>query len=160
MAGVLYAIAMAYVLAGETHALPDLASGLKSLVSPDYPNLARRDDSAVQWADTMHCIRAGEMMASGIRRVGDAKGDARDKQLSYPAYEAVDRQYIEEQTVSSESPNLLHYDEIFDSAAENVAVMWRVVERAVCAGDATGLPLCEEWNLDTGRDGHDKLVFW
>jgi len=266
-------------------------------VSPDYPNLARRDDSAVQWADTMHCTRAGEMIASGIRLVGGASGEARDKQLawflgycahvvtdvtihpvvqakvgvyaenqrhhrvcemnqdsyiyrrmklgeigvsdsfarsvarcstsgdgtgldhdivtlwegmledlypeqfvthppmiaswhrafvatasdcragevrlfplagviaakmelSYPAYEAVDRQYIEEQTVPSESPNLLHYDEIFDSAAENVAVMWRVVERALCAGDAAGLPLCEEWNLDTGRDGHDKLVFW
>jgi len=266
-------------------------------VSPDYPNLARRDDTAAWWADAMHCNRAGEMIASGVRRVGGTTGAVRDKQLAwllgycahvatdvtihpvvqakvgvyaenqrhhrvcemnqdsyiyrrmnlgeigvsdsfarivaqcsaaddgtgldhdivilwegmlgdvypqqfvkyppnvvswhrefvakasdcragevrlfplagviatkmglaYPGYETVDRQYIEEQNVPSESLNNLHYDEIFDHAVENVAAMWRVVERAVCSDDPAYLRLFEEWNLDTGRDGHDKLVFW
>ena len=266
-------------------------------VSPDYPNLARRDDTAAWWADAMHCGRAGEMIASGVRRVCGTTGTVRDKQLawllgfcahvvtdmtihpvvqtkvglyaenqrqhrvcemnqdsyiyrrmnlgeiggsdsfarsvarcsatgdgtfldydiatlwegmledlypqqfvkyppvtaswhrefvatasdcregevrlfplarviatkmelSYPAYEAVDRQYIEEQVVPSESPQRLHYDEIFDHAVENVAEMWRLVEQAICSDNPACLPLFEEWNLDTGRDGHDTLVFW
>jgi len=266
-------------------------------VTPDYPNLARRDDTAAWWADAMHCSRAGEMIGRGVRRVCGTTGTVRDKQLAwllgycahvvtdvtihpvvqakvgvyaenqrqhrvcemnqdsyiyrrmnlgeigvsdnfarsvsrcspagdgtvldhdiatlwegmledlypeqfvkyppmidswhrefiatasdcragevrlfplacviatkmglaYPAYKAVDRQYIEEQVVPSEKMNKLHYDEIFDHAVENVAAMWRLVEQAVCNGDPACLHLFEEWNLDTGRDGHDKLVFW
>jgi len=52
-------------------------------VSPDYPNLARGDDRAPQWADAMHYIRACEMIISGIRRVRGAKGASRDKQFSW-----------------------------------------------------------------------------
>lgn len=266
-------------------------------VSPDYPNLARRDDTAAWWADAMHCSRAGEMIGKGVRRLGGMTGAARAKrlawllgycahvttdvtihpvvqakvgvyaenqrhhrvcemnqdsyiyrrmnlgeigvfdsfarsvarcsaggdgtvldndivtlwegmledlypehfvthppmiaawhrefvatasdcragevrlfplagvisakmELSYPAYAAVDRQYVEEQVVSPESLNLSHYDEIFDHAAENVAAVWRLVEQAVCSDDPSPLHAFENWNLDTGRDTHDKLVFW
>ncbi len=266
-------------------------------VSPDYPNLARHDDTAGWWADAMHCARTGEMIASGVRRLGGTAGAVRDKQLAwllgycahiatdvtihpvvqakvgpyaenqrhhrvcemnqdsyiyrrmnlgeigvsdtfartvaqcsdaddgtrldrdivtfwegmlgdayphqfvkyppnsaswhrefvakaadcragevrlfplasviaaqmgvaYPAYETVDRQYIEEQLVPSETPCLLHYDKIFDHAAENVAAVWRLVEQAVCAADPAHVHQFEEWNLDTGRDAHDRLVFW
>jgi len=266
-------------------------------VSPDYPNLARRDDTAARWADAMHCTRVGDMIISGIRRISGTSGEVRDKQLAwflgycahvatdvtihpvvqakvgvygenqrhhricemnqdsyiyrrmnlgeigeadtfaravarcsdaddgtrldrdivelwegmlaevypqlfaecppnsaswhrefiakaadcragevrlfplaaviaakmelpYPTYEAVDRQYIEEQLVPSEIPNHLHYDEIFGHAAEIVAAVWLMVEYAVCTGDPAHLHSFEEWNLDTGRDEHDRLVFW
>ncbi|MDD2539744.1 MAG: zinc dependent phospholipase C family protein [Desulfuromonadaceae bacterium] len=266
-------------------------------VSPDYPNLARHDDTAAWWADAMHCTRTGEMIASGVRRLNGTAGAVHDKQLAwllgycahvatdvtihpvvqakvgayaenqrhhrvcemnqdshiyrrmnlgeigasdafarivaqcsdaddatrldrdivtfwegmfgdvyphqfvkyppnsaswhrefvakaadcragearlfplasviaakmggaYPAYKTVDRQYIEEQMVPSDPPCLLHYDKIFDHALENVAKVWRLVEQAVCAADPAYMHPFEEWNLDTGRDEHDRLVFW
>lgn len=266
-------------------------------VSPDYPNLARGDINASQWADAMHCTRACEMAESGIRRVRGAKGAARGKQLAwllgycahvaadvtihpvvqakvgvyaenqrqhricemnqdsyiyrrmnlgeigesdtlaltvaqcsntddrsrldrdivilwegmfadvhpelfeahppdcsswhrefvamvaacgagaerlfplagviaartglaYPAYKSVDRQFVAEQMVPSEWPFHLHYDDIFDLAACNVTTVWRQVEHAVCADDATYLSRFGDWNLDTGRDEHGRLVFW
>jgi hypothetical protein len=266
-------------------------------VSPDYPNLARGDSTASGWADAMHCIRACEMITSGIRRVRGAHGASRDKQLAwllgycshvaadvtihpvvqakvgvyaenqrhhricemnqdsyiyrrmnlgeigvsdsfsrtvahcgsatdrtqldrdivtlwegmlndvhpelygtyrpdsaswhrefiaavdgdaagavnlfplagviaekmnlaYPAYDSVDLQYIDGQKVSSETRHLLQYDSIFDHAVENVAAIWRLVERAVCDENVPNLPVFGDWNLDTGLDELGRLVFW
>jgi len=50
-------------------------------VSPDYPNLAGGNDA--QWAEAMHCFRACEMIASGIRRVRYSKGIVRAKQMAW-----------------------------------------------------------------------------
>jgi hypothetical protein len=80
--------------------------------------------------------------------------------LTYPAYDRIERQFIEEQVVPSQEPLHLHYDEIFDHAAGNVTVLWRQVERAVCADDPLHVPGFGDWNLDNGRDEHDRLVFW
>lgn len=80
--------------------------------------------------------------------------------LAYSAYDTVDRQYIEEQAVPSECPTYLHYDEIFDRAVDNVAEVWRQVEQAVRADGPANLSTFGDWNLDTGRDGHGRLVFW
>lgn len=266
-------------------------------VSPDYPNLAKGNGSAFQWADAMHCTRACEMIASGIRRVKSSNGVAREKQLAwllgycahvatdvtihpivqakvgvyaenqrqhricemnqdshiyrrmnmgeigesdvfartvaqcsnsddstlldrdivilweamfkdvhpelfvthppdsaswhrefvamvagcatgavrlfplagviaakmgmaYTAYDTIDRQFIDEQLVPSERPLYLHYDDIFDYAAGNVAVVWRLVEQAIYVDNSEQLPTFKDWDLDTGRDGHDRLVFW
>src|SRR5450631_1937008 len=52
-------------------------------VSPDYPNLARGDGSPSRWADAMHYTRACDMIFSGIRRVRNTQGTARDKQLAW-----------------------------------------------------------------------------
>jgi hypothetical protein len=266
-------------------------------VSPDYPNLARGDDSAYRWADAMHYTRACEMISSGIRRVRIAKGTARDKQLawllgycahvatdvtihpvvqakvgvyaenqrqhricemnqdsyifrrmnlgeigesikfavtvahcssstdnshldrdivmlwegmladvhpelfqeqppdsaawhrefvamvaecadkslrlfplagviaakmglSYPSYETVDLQYVTELLVPSEQPIHLPYDDIFTAAAGNVTAVWKLVERAVCDVDPSHVPMLGDWNLDSGRNEHGRLVFW
>ena len=80
--------------------------------------------------------------------------------LAYPAYDSVDRQYIDGQKVSSETRQLLHYDRIFDHAVENVAAIWRLVERAVCDENVPNLPVFGDWNLDTGLDELGRLVFW
>jgi Zinc dependent phospholipase C len=266
-------------------------------VSPDFPNLAKWDDSASQWADAMHCTRACKMIASGVRRIRDSEGADRGKMLAwllgycshvvadvtihpfvqakvgvysenqrqhricemnqdshiyrrmnlgeigesdvfaqtvaqssssndktlldrdivtlwegmlndvypelfvghppditswhryfvakvtehtnnsvrlfplasviaskmgegYPTFDRVDRQFIEEQFVESDRPLYLHYDEIFDAAASNVTVMWRQLERAVVADAADLMTMFGDWNLDTGRDENDRLVFW
>lgn len=267
-------------------------------VSPDYPNLAKDNGAAPQWADAMHLTRASEMITSGIKRVKSSKGTTvRDKQLAwllgycahvatdvtihpvvqakvgayaqnqrqhrvcemnqdsyiyhrmkrgeigasdcfamsiaqcgntsdltqldndittlwegmlkdvhpelyvansadcnswhqgfvamlngraeheirlfplagviaaklglaYPEFDRIDKQFIEELMVPSEEPLLLHYDEIFDRAADNVAVLWRQVEQAVCADDSSHTPDFGDWNLDDGCDECGRLVFW
>jgi len=80
--------------------------------------------------------------------------------LAYPAYAMVDRKFIEEQLVPSERLFYLHYDDIFDYAAGNVAVMWRLVEQAIYADASKQLTKFENWSLDTGCDEHVRLVFW
>ena len=52
-------------------------------VSPDYPNLAKADANASQWADAMHCTRVCEMIVRGIERIRRSKGATRDKQLTW-----------------------------------------------------------------------------
>ena len=80
--------------------------------------------------------------------------------LAYPAFEAVDRQFIDEQMVPSVPSCSLGYDDIFDHAADNVVAVWKQVEQAVCGENPSYVPAFGEWNLDSGRDEHDKLVFW
>jgi len=52
-------------------------------VSPDYPNLDRRNMSASLWADAMHCTNACQMITSGVKRVRNSKGATRNKQLAW-----------------------------------------------------------------------------
>jgi Zinc dependent phospholipase C len=52
-------------------------------VSPDYPNLARKDNNAYRWADAMHYTRACEMITSGIKLLRYSEGAVRDKQLAW-----------------------------------------------------------------------------
>lgn len=80
--------------------------------------------------------------------------------LAYPLFADVDRQFIEKQTVPSGKPDYLHYDAIFDHAADTVAAVWKQVERAVCSVKTPSLSAFGEWNLDTGRDEQGNLVFW
>lgn len=266
-------------------------------VCPDYPNLARNDKSSSRWADAMHYTRACEMITSGIRRVREASGAVRDKQLAwllgycahvatdvtihpvvqakvgayaenqrehricemnqdsyiyrrmnlgeigesdafarivakcsnrndstqldndivtlwedvlkdvhpelyavhqpdcaswhwefitcvagsshdpvklfplasviaakmnltYPPHDTVDPLYIDGLEIPSVKPLRLHYDEIFDHAVDNVAALWRLVERAVCDENSPNVPTFSDWNLDTGLDELGRLVFW
>jgi hypothetical protein len=81
-------------------------------------------------------------------------------ELDYPLFEMVDQQFVEEQMVPLQKPDYLHYDDIFDHAADNVAAVWRWVERAVCSAEASYIPMSGNWNLDSGRDELGRLVFW
>lgn len=85
---------------------------------------------------------------------------AANMELTYPAYDMVDSQYIDELEIPSTHPQRLHYDEIFDHAVDNVAALWRLVERAVCDENSQNLPAFSNWNLDTGLDELGRLVFW
>ena len=80
--------------------------------------------------------------------------------LTYPAYEAVDRQYVDGQIIPSDIPQTFQYDDIFDHAAGNTAAMWRLIERAVCDENTPNLPTFGDWNLDNGLDELGRVVFW
>jgi len=98
--------------------------------------------------------RAGEVRLFPLAGIIAAKTGA-----DYPLSGAIDRQYIDWQTVPMEKPCNMGYDAVFDHAVDNVATMWRWMERTVCAADPTLYSL-GDWNLDTGRDVHGDLVFW
>lgn len=80
--------------------------------------------------------------------------------LPYPAFDMVDRQYVEDLALPLEMPNYLNYDDIFDRAVGNVAAVWGMVGQAVSADDVSCMPRFGDWNLDTGCDEHGRLAFW
>ena len=85
---------------------------------------------------------------------------AEKMKLAYPLYDMVDKQFIENQLVPAEKPHHLHYDDIFDRAVGNVAVVWKLVELALDDDDPAYQPSFGDWNLDNGCDEHGRLVFW
>jgi hypothetical protein len=54
----------------------------------------------------------------------------------------------------------MHYDDIFDKAAEHVCELWNVVGQGVVSGDLGYLSRFGNWDLDTGLDELGRLVFW
>lgn len=52
-------------------------------VSPDYPYLAVGDSKAAEWADTMHYVRTGQMIHSGINHVQAMSGEKQAKCLAW-----------------------------------------------------------------------------
>lgn len=79
--------------------------------------------------------------------------------LTYPALAEVDHpEYITSLKVPG--GNTQHYDEIFERAIESVGEAWSAVERAIFRQDAAAAGLFGSWNLDTGLDENNRLVFW
>ncbi|WP_047533765.1 zinc dependent phospholipase C family protein [Methylotenera sp. N17] len=77
--------------------------------------------------------------------------------LTYPNPEEIDMQYIED----LHTPNgPMHYDDIFDQAVANVGNVWAIIARAIVANDNAYKQVIGNWNFDTGRDQHEKLVYW
>lgn len=82
---------------------------------------------------------------------------AADSGMVYPSYDLVDKQYIENLKVPSGTMN---YDDIFSGAIGNVASVWADLVRGTFKGNDAVLARFGEWNLDTGRDQTEKLIFW
>lgn len=99
----------------------------------------------------------------GDRLLPLARHVAVDAGLTYPAASAIDKdEYINKLQVSH-PPNpteFLRYDEIFDRAVNNVGDIWGLVASGVFSADTRYLAQIGEWDMDTGRDTNDKLVFW
>lgn len=107
--------------------------------------------------------RAFDVMVNKIGEEGNkllpiARHVAVNCGLTYPLTSEIDAQY----TLGLRAPNggALDYDEIFNRAMQSVGRMWSGVERAVFMNDAAQLAFLGDWNLDTGRDRSDRLVFW
>lgn len=77
--------------------------------------------------------------------------------LTYPLNKEIDNQF----TKNLKTPSgLMNYDDIFDLAIENVLKVWGWVGAGVLLGDDTFETEIGNWNLDTGRDQNNNLVFW
>lgn len=82
---------------------------------------------------------------------------AADSGVVYPAYDQIDKQYVENLNV----PNgIMSYDDIFNNALNNVANVWGDIAHGTFTSNDMVLTRFGEWNLDTGRDQTDKLIFW
>lgn len=139
---------------------PDIVNLWEGMLADVYPELfTASPPDILAWHEKF--VSMTRRTAIKERRLFPLAGIISNKiGLDYPAYDSVDRQFIEEQLVPKEAPLHLHYDDIFYHATCNVAVLWRRVEEAIFAPDSSYLPDFYQWNLDTGRDGQDRLVFW
>lgn len=82
---------------------------------------------------------------------------AADSGMVYPTYDQIDKQFVEKLKVPTGTMN---YDDIFNNALSNVAGVWGDIARGTFNTNDTVLARFGEWNLDTGRDQTDKLIFW
>lgn len=77
--------------------------------------------------------------------------------LVYPLKDEIVEEYVEDlETPESE----MNFDELFDKAVQSVEGIWSLVARGVLADDESYVEKIGNWNLDTGRDENDRLVFW
>lgn len=80
-----------------------------------------------------------------------------DAGLTYPGEGEIDPQFIR----SLATPfGKRDYDAIFDAAIRNVGGVWQLAASAVTQGQKSYLAQIGNWNLDTGRDERNRLVFW
>ena len=79
-------------------------------------------------------------------------------QRDYPLKEHVDHAYIHKLTTPGGA--LMPYDDIFNKAVIHVSELWDVVGRGVLAGERGYLFRFGNWDLDTGLDERNRLVFW
>lgn len=78
--------------------------------------------------------------------------------LSYPNPDEIDRpEYIDNLLTPQ---GRLPYDKIFDKALDHVVEGWHLIASGVFEGGAAYQTAFWDWNLDTGRDGNNRLVLW
>lgn len=80
-----------------------------------------------------------------------------DSGMTYPAVKDIDHTYIAGLQVPG---GHMDYDQIFDRTIENVKTIWSLIWKGIFAGDTAFETKIGKWNLDTGRDENNKLVFW
>jgi hypothetical protein len=146
--------------ANDTTLDSDIAALWSGMLSDVYPELyADHQPDCVSWHREF-IINVGESATVAVKLFPLARVIATKMDVAYPAYDMVDRQYIDAQQVPSKVMQLLHYDDIFDHAVDNVASLWRMVERVVGDVNAPNLPAFGDWNPDSGLDEFGRLVFW
>ena len=93
----------------------------------------------------------------GYRLLPLARHVAANAGHTYPALESIDSQYIENLTTPT---GVEHYDAIFDSAINNVGLVWSEIANALVGSNSPAQRLVGNWNLDTGENENGQLVFW
>lgn len=121
--------------------------GAKYAANP--PNMDRWHSSFRKVVDGF--AEEGYRLLPLARHVGVNQG------LTYPTAAEIDMQYIANLAVPG---GRMHYDDIFSTAMDNVARVWGTLARAVYASNNAYATTIGNWNLDTGKDGAGKLVFW
>jgi hypothetical protein len=87
-----------------------------------------------------------------------ARHVAVDCGLTYPNPGEIDRPEYIDGLATPHGP--LPYDQIFDKALAHVIEGWHLIAAGVYEADTAYQTAFWDWNLDTGRDGNDRLVLW
>lgn len=56
--------------------------------------------------------------------------------------------------------NRIHYDELFNYAAKNIAQVWKTIACGILGIDTEYKTKIKSWNLDTGMDEFNQLEYW
>lgn len=78
--------------------------------------------------------------------------------LTYPNPGEIDKPEYIDKLVTPHGP--LPYDTIFDKALGHVIEGWHLIAAGVYEADTAYQTAFWDWNLDTGRDGNDRLALW
>ncbi len=136
---------------------PDVKGLWEKMFQDIYPDEFESNPPDIDKWHRRFKVMVGDIASSGNILMPIARHVAANKGLVYPLKDEVDMEYIED-LETPESP--IHFDDLFDRAVTNIEGMWSLVARAVLAGDDSYLEQIGNWNLDTGRDENDQLVYW
>lgn len=79
--------------------------------------------------------------------------------LIYPEPDEVDNpKYID--SLSTPIGNDMSYNDIFNHTKTNIGQMWKIMADAVFKNGRKYLTRLGIWNLDSGKDENDDMVFW
>lgn len=162
---------------GEIGVSEHLNSGIATCHDAADPDLIDRDIVSL-WTGMLQDVHPEEFAANppdidkwhggfkfGIGKIAEEGGHlfplarhvAMGLGLTYPGKGDIDSQFIKRVSTPAGRRN---YDTIFNAAIANVGNIWAVAARGVMQGENTYLARIGYWNLDTGRDQNDRLVFW
>ena len=133
----------------------DVAALWDTLFREAHPRLYTCNPPHIQEWFNIFCDmstgRDGKLFPLAALIAGGVKRD-------YPLSEHVDRGFIDSLAVPS--GGFTHYDDIFQRTVARVCELWGVVGHGVVAGKRDYLSRFGNWDLDTGLDEHNRLVFW
>ncbi len=141
---------------------PDIKKLWEAILRRVHPELFSGDPPDLdKWHRRCYNILE-KLLPTTSRFIGFARHVCDGLGFLYPTSDELDTGYIENLTVPSSEGELrkMNYNDIFDWAIKNVQQEWlKVTRQALGYGDLVAFR-DEEWNLDTGRDEANKLVFW
>ena len=136
---------------------PDIVNLWIGMMKEVHPTIYTANSPDVnKWHDRFNLIveeiaEAGNHLLPFARHLGTNSG------LIYPAVDQIDKKYIENLIVPFGTMN---YDELFSKAIESVSKVWLQISKGVLSGDTLYVAQIGNWDLDTGRNEKNELVFW
>lgn len=152
-----------YILAchrpGEPGLLdPDVAALWDALFSEVHPRLYTHVQPPINKWFGAFCDLAATRTGRGAAMFPLAALISEGIQRDYPRREHVDQGYVH--GLAAPGGALLPYDDIFDKAVAHVLELWDVAGRGALSDGRDYLFRFGNWDLDTGLDELNRLVFW
>lgn len=135
----------------------DIIEFWRALLQAVHPvKFAENPPDIHKWHERFNDI-VDAISSAGGHLLPCARHVAADVGLIYPSATQIDRQYIDSLKVPT---GTMSYEAIFNEAIRNVSGVWSDIARGAFNNNDTVLARFGEWNLDTGKDQNNKLVFW
>ncbi len=136
---------------------PDVLGLWENMLRDVYPDDSEENPPNISKWHRRFKLLVGDIAGQGDMLLPLARHVASGKGLIYPLKDEIDLQYIEDLETPEGS---IHFDDLFDKAVVNIEGVWTMVARGVLEGDDECFEKIGNWNLDTGRDEDEQLIFW